>query len=117
MIVCSFQLAYIFFPATQRHFNETLLMYKKLISIYKFLLILAVAFVLLYFAFRGISIKKVFSEILKAKIFWVLLSLLFSIIAIVSRAYRWNLLIEPLGYSPKLKNTTYAVSIGYFANL
>jgi hypothetical protein len=40
-----------------------------------------------------------------------------SIIAFVVRAHRWNLLIEPMGYSPSLKNTTYAVTIGYFANL
>ena len=54
---------------------------------------------------------------LKANIFWVSFSFVLSVIAIVSRAYRWNLLLEPLGYSPKLKNTTYAVSIGYLANL
>ena len=92
-------------------------MSSRLISIAKFLVLLTIALGLLVFAFKGISVKKIFDEIFKANIFWVLLSVLFSVIAIVSRAYRWNLLLEPLGYSPNLKNTTYAVSIGYFANL
>jgi glycosyltransferase 2 family protein len=92
-------------------------MRSKLLSVLKYFLLLAVAGVLLYFSFRGISIRKVFSEMLSANIFWVLLSFLMSLIALVSRAYRWNLLLEPLGYSPRLINTTSAVSIGYFANL
>lgn len=89
----------------------------KLLSIIKTLALLAIAFLLLYFAFRGVSLKRIFSEMMKAKLIWIFFSFLVSLIALVSRAYRWNLLIEPLGYKPKLKNTTYAVSIGYFANL
>jgi uncharacterized protein (TIRG00374 family) len=45
------------------------------------------------------------------------ISIVCSVTAFVSRAYRWNILIEPLGYKPSLKNTTYSVIIGYFANL
>jgi uncharacterized protein (TIRG00374 family) len=40
-----------------------------------------------------------------------------SLIAFISRAFRWKLLIEPLGYSPSLKNTIYSLMVGYFANL
>ena len=54
---------------------------------------------------------------LQANIFWLLLSLIPSIIALISRVYRWNLLIEPLGYAPRLKKTFYALMVGYFANL
>jgi uncharacterized protein (TIRG00374 family) len=49
--------------------------------------------------------------------FWVALSGILSIIAFIVRAYRWNLLIEPLGYTPSLKKTTYSLMVGYFANL
>lgn len=89
----------------------------KLISAAKYILLLGIAVLLLVFAFRGINVNKVFSEMLKANMLWVLLSALMSVIALISRAYRWNLLIEPLGYSPSLKKTTYALMIGYFANL
>lgn len=76
-----------------------------------------VAAVLVFLAFRGMDIKKIFQNILHANIFWVIISALLSTIAFVVRAHRWNILIEPLGFSPRLKNTTNAVLIGYLANL
>ncbi len=56
-------------------------------------------------------------NIQNANYFWILLSLLVSIVAYVSRAYRWNMLIEPLGYKAKLKNTLCSLMVGYIANL
>lgn len=35
----------------------------------------------------------------------------------ISRAMRWKILMKPLGYSPRLVNTFFAVMIGYLANL
>lgn len=72
---------------------------------------------MLLLAFKGVDLNKAFEEIKQANIFWIILSVMCSIIAHISRAYRWNILIEPLGYKPKLTNTTYAVLIGYLANL
>jgi uncharacterized protein (TIRG00374 family) len=92
-------------------------MNSKLISFIKFILLLVIAFGLLVFAFRGISVSKIVHEMLQANVFWLLLSLIPSIVALISRAYRWNLLVEPLGYTPRLKNTFYALMVGYFANL
>jgi uncharacterized protein (TIRG00374 family) len=89
----------------------------KLFSTLKYLLLLSVATALLFFAFRGISIGNVFSEMLEANVFWVSISVIFSVAALISRAYRWNLLIESTGYLPPLKRTFYALMIGYFANL
>jgi uncharacterized protein (TIRG00374 family) len=63
------------------------------------------------------DVRKVFQQIASANIFWVSASGVISVIAFVVRAHRWNLLIEPMGYSPSLKNTTYSVLVGYFANL
>lgn len=45
------------------------------------------------------------------------ISVCMSVIAFFSRAYRWNILIEPLGFKPKLMNTTYSLLVGYLANL
>jgi uncharacterized protein (TIRG00374 family) len=45
-----------------------------------------------------------------------MLSLFLGFISFYVRAYRWNIMIEPLGYSPKLGNTYHAVIIGYMAN-
>jgi uncharacterized protein (TIRG00374 family) len=41
----------------------------------------------------------------------------FGFISNIHRSIRWNMLLEPLGYKPKLHNTFIAVLIGYFANL
>jgi len=92
-------------------------MKKKLLNIVKYIVLLGVAAALLLFAFKGMDVKKVFQQISSANIFWVSASGLISIIAFVVRAHRWNLLIEPMGYNPSLKNTTYSVLIGYLANL
>lgn len=92
-------------------------MSSKILRVLKFVLLLGIATALLLFAFRGIDIKKTFQQILNANMFWVAVSGLISVIAFVVRAYRWNLLIEPMGYSPTLKNTTYSLMVGYFANL
>jgi uncharacterized protein (TIRG00374 family) len=88
----------------------------KLSDIIKYLILLGIAAALLFYAFKGMDIKKIMQEILNANMFWVAISGLISIIAFVVRAHRWNLLIEPMGYSPSLKNTTYSVMVGYLAN-
>jgi glycosyltransferase 2 family protein len=93
------------------------LMKSKLANWSKVILFLAITVGLLLLAFRGISVKTIAREILHANIFWVLLSLVPSLMALVSRSYRWILLIEPLEYHPRLTKTFYAVTIGYFANL
>ena len=92
-------------------------MNKKIITIVKYLVLLLVAGALLLFAFRGMNINKILHEILRANMFWVALSGILSIIAFIIRAHRWKLLIEPLGYSPSMKKTTYSLMVGYFANL
>src|SRR5688572_28956134 len=88
----------------------------KLSDILKYVILLGIAAALLFYAFKGMDVKKIMHEILNANMFWVAVSGVISIIAFVVRAHRWNLLIEPMGYSPSLKNTTYAVMVGYLAN-
>ena len=89
----------------------------KIITIVKYLILLLVTGALLLFAFRGMNVNRILHEILHANMFWVAVSGLISVIAFVVRAHRWNLLIEPLGYFPSLKNTTCSLMVGYFANL
>ena len=92
-------------------------MNSKLFSFLKYLLLLTIALGLLLFAFRGINVKSVMQEIFRANIFWVLLSISMTFAALISRAWRWKLLIESTGHTARLKNIFYALNIGYFANL
>jgi len=77
---------------------------------------LALGLVLLYFAFRGIDFSEMKGIFQGTKYGWLILSLIFSILALVSRARRWILIIQPLKYNPSLWNTFNAVTFGYLAN-
>jgi uncharacterized protein (TIRG00374 family) len=61
--------------------------------------------------------KQILFYIKEADIVWVSLSVLLGILGHVSRAIRWNYLLEPLGYRPKLKNNLLIILMSYFANL
>lgn len=47
----------------------------------------------------------------------VALSVFFSLLSHILRAYRWNFLLEPLGYQPKIANNFMAVNVAYIMNL
>lgn len=74
--------------------------------------------VLLWFAFRNVDFVEFWAKSKLVNYWWVLFSILISLIAYGARAYRWNLLLEPLGH-PNLSTykTTLAVMVGYLANL
>jgi uncharacterized protein (TIRG00374 family) len=61
--------------------------------------------------------EQIIYHIKEADMFWVGLSLLLGVIAYVARAIRWNYLLKPLGYQPKLSNNLLIILISYFANL
>lgn len=48
---------------------------------------------------------------------FVILSLILGMISHLSRAYRWNFMLHPMGYRPKLINNILAIFITYIANL
>lgn len=60
------------------------------------------------------SIKTSFKT---ANYWWVLVSLIFGILSHLSRAYRWQFLLEPLGYKPRFANSVMSVLIAYLLNL
>jgi uncharacterized protein (TIRG00374 family) len=89
---------------------------KIIINIAQYTLFIALGVLLLYLTFRGEDLNKIKNILLSANYWWIILSLALAYIALYVRAYRWNLLIEPLGYHPKLMNTYHALTIGYMAN-
>ncbi|UMB59446.1 flippase-like domain-containing protein [Lutibacter sp. A80] len=60
------------------------------------------------------SIKTSFKT---ANYWWVLVSLLLGVLSHLSRAYRWQFLLEPLGYKPRFANSIMSVLIAYLLNL
>lgn len=53
----------------------------------------------------------------EANYFWIVLSMLLSFFSLLSRAYRWKYVLEPLGYKTRFWNRYHALMIGYIVNL
>ncbi|MBN1132547.1 MAG: flippase-like domain-containing protein [Bacteroidales bacterium] len=91
-------------------------MKKAIIQILKISGFAGLGILLLYFAFRDIELDELLNIIKNANFWWVGASLLFLTLSFISRARRWVLLIEPLNFKPSLRNTFYALMVGYLAN-
>jgi len=89
---------------------------KTVIQILKIAAFLALGILLLYFAFRGVAFDELSSTLQKVNFWWIGLSLVFAGISFFSRARRWMLLIEPLGFKPSFKNTYHSLMVGYLSN-
>jgi uncharacterized protein (TIRG00374 family) len=90
---------------------------KEIKNTLKFLLFLVAGILLLWLAFRNINFDNLKEGLRHAKYSWVLLSVLFSLFAYLSRARRWILLINPLDHNPSFSNTFHSMMNGYLANL
>jgi glycosyltransferase 2 family protein len=89
---------------------------KILLNVLQYTLFLGLGIVLLYFAFRSIDVN-VLVDRLKHTNYWLIsLSLLFGFAGMFARSYRWDIMIEPLGFKPGIINTYHALLIGYTAN-
>lgn len=73
---------------------------------------------LFYFAFRNVSVDEFLDKISEVNYWWVMLSIVLSLLSHWLRAYRWNLMLKPLGYDRLSDGRTFlAVMTGYLANL
>lgn len=61
-----------------------------------------------------IEIKNAFNN---ANYYWIFASLFVGLLSHLSRAYRWNFLLEPLGYKPRFLNSIFVVFMAYLINL
>jgi len=92
-------------------------MFRKFWSSVKYFVFLAIGLFLVYYVFRNVNLSALWDDMKTARFSWLALSFFLGVLAMVSRAIRWQILLEPMNYRPGLMNTYNAVSIGYFANL
>jgi uncharacterized protein (TIRG00374 family) len=87
-------------------------------SIIQFVILLGIGVLLIWLTLAQVAPKKneIISAFKNANYFWILISLLISLLSHFLRAYRWNYLLKPLGYKAKLLNANCYVMIGYLAN-
>lgn len=75
------------------------------------------AALLVYLAFRSSDPAKLAEDIKQANYWWVLLGMALGYSALISRGYRWLILLEPMGYTPKAWNSVNSVAVLYIVNM
>lgn len=94
-------------------------MKKKLLSVLKYVFFLGIGIFLTWWQVSKMTpLQKIqFRESLShAHYIYLLPVFIITILGHISRGARWKILIEPMGYQPKISNTFYTTMCGYFAN-
>jgi len=79
---------------------------------------LGVYLVWYFFDRMTLSDKEIFFKAIReADYTWIVISMALSFLALLSRAYRWKYVLEPMGYETKFWNRYHALMIGYIVNL
>jgi glycosyltransferase 2 family protein len=89
-------------------------------TILKTVLPLLLGFYLVWYFFDSMSEETkthFYRELKEANYLWIVLSLVISFAGLLSRAYRWKFVLEPLGYQTHFRNRYHAMMIGYVMNL
>lgn len=83
----------------------------------RIVLFFAIGAVLFWLVIRNQNLDEIKSKLQAANWWWAVGALAFGFLSNIFRAMRWNMLIHPLGFKPKVRNTFGGVMIGYMANL
>lgn len=95
-------------------------MKKSILSILQYLLFLGLGIFLVWWSVSKIESKdwvEIKSAIQNADYWLIAPVVIILLISHFSRALRWKILMEPMGYNPSITNTYLAVMVGYLANL
>ena len=91
-------------------------MNKKLKTVLKITLPLALGIILVWYSLSKISFQELLKYFKDANYFYIGLGLLFGLFSHLSRAYRWKFMIEPMGYTLRMSNSVMAVMAAYLIN-
>jgi len=93
---------------------------KSLIKLLKVAIPLGIGILLIYYSLSSATPQEraiLWNNIKDAPPVYIAVSLMFGVLSHLSRAYRWQYLLQPMGYHPKLSNRFMAVMAAYLANL
>jgi glycosyltransferase 2 family protein len=94
-------------------------MNKRLLSILQYIIFLGGGIFLVWWQLSSMTAeqKVQFKNALYNANYWLVIPIVFMNLAShLSRSYRWKLLLEPMGYHPKIKNVFAVTMVGYLAN-
>lgn len=95
-------------------------MKKKVTGLLKFGLFLGIGLLITWLSLRNLTSDDradLMSSFAEVKVLWIMAVLVIGIFSHLFRAWRWQMLLEPVAEKPSLRNTFLAVMTGYFANL
>ncbi|SES16545.1 lysylphosphatidylglycerol synthase transmembrane domain-containing protein [Pedobacter rhizosphaerae] len=81
------------------------------------MILFLIGLAVLFLAFKGQDLKKIWQEIRSANFIWVGISAFSVWIAHILRSLRWQMLYHSMRYPVGFWNTYHAVMVGYLANL
>jgi len=93
---------------------------KSLLKFLKIVIPIGLGVFLIYYSyskFTSQQLNEISLYFKKADYKIVIISVLFSVLSHIIRAYRWNYMLEPLGFKAKLPNNIMAVYVAYIMNL
>lgn len=98
---------------TEPKTGEKTSLLKKILSI---AIPLGLGVIILWFLYKDTNFDQMWSIIKDANYGILAFSLIFGLLGNTIRAYRWKILITPLGYKPKVSNLAFAIYGGYAVN-
>jgi uncharacterized protein (TIRG00374 family) len=90
---------------------------KQLLTILKYALLLSLSGLLMWYAVRGQDLSRIGEYVRSANYFWLLVTMVLSVLGYLSRAYRWKMQLDPTGYKASYWDVYHAMMVGYLANL
>ena len=89
---------------------------KRVYSAVKYILLLGLAGLLLWFSFKGVKWDDFVTGLKEADFRWIGLSMAISVVAFLIRALRWRLIMIPLGKKITRRDSWDGINIGYLTN-
>lgn len=89
-------------------------------KILKIVLPIALGVFLVWYLYHSTTPEQrleILGHVKNADPFWISISIGIGMLSHISRAIRWNYLLEPLGYRPKISNNVFIILTAYLANL
>lgn len=94
-------------------------MRKKIFAILKYIIFLGLGVFLIWWQLKDMTPKDekdFFNALVNANYWLVPLIVIMSLLSHLSRCLRWKILLEPMGYKPRLSNMFCSTMVGYLAN-
>jgi len=94
-------------------------MRKRIFGFLQYFVFLGAGLLLVWWQLKSMTLseKEQFFDALSHANYWIVIPIaIMSMLSHISRSMRWKLLMQPLGYTPKISNLFLVTMVGYLAN-